>query len=118
MRDRTISETATVALKEMQNGSSGADKSFSAGKALSGGLSGAATGFSVGGPFGAIAGALIGGVGGGLTGDISGTHSTSTGSKDLAANNVQKLADSFSQASSALREFHSTVVMQAKHDEK
>ncbi len=119
MRDRTITETATAALREMQSGNSGIDKSnFSAGKALSGGVSGAAAGFAVGGPFGAIAGALIGGAGGGLTGDIKGTHSTSTGSKDVAAKNVQKLTDSFSQASSVLKEYHSTVVMQARHEEK
>ena len=119
MRDRAITETATAALREMQSGNSGIDKSdFSAGKAISGAVSGAAAGFAVGGPFGAIAGALIGGASGGLTGDIKGTHSTSTGSRDLASNNVQKLADSFSQASSVLKEYHSTVVTQARHEEK
>ncbi len=120
MRDRTITETLTAALKEMQRGGSGVDKTdFSAGKAVSGAASGALAGLAVGGgPFGAIAGALVGGVGGGLTGDITGTHSTSEGSRDLASKNVQKISDSISQASSALREFHSTVVVQSKQEEK
>lgn len=47
-----------------------------------------------------------------------GGYSTSSGSRDLAAANTQKLSDSFSQASSALREFHSTVVVQSKQEEK
>ncbi|MBL7703413.1 MAG: hypothetical protein JNM14_14275, partial [Ferruginibacter sp.] len=118
MRDRTITETATAALREMQSGNSGIDKSdFSAGKAISGAASGALAGVAAG-PFGVIAGALVGGIGGGLTGDIKGTHSTSTGSRDVATKNVQKLTDSFSQASSVLKEYHSTVVVQAKHEEK
>lgn len=47
-----------------------------------------------------------------------GGYSTSSGSRDLAASTNQKLSDSFSQASSALREFHSTVVVQNKQEEK
>lgn len=47
-----------------------------------------------------------------------GGYSTSSGSRELAAANTQKLSDSFSQASSALREFHSTVVVQSKQEEK
>lgn len=67
-------------------------------------------------------GNVQGGVNASLFGIISigggGGYSTSSGSKELAAANTQKLSDSFSQASSALREFHSTVVVQSKQEEK
>lgn len=47
-----------------------------------------------------------------------GGYTTSSGSRELAGSTTQKLTDSFSQASSALREFHSTVVVQTKQEEK
>ncbi|WP_067469881.1 hypothetical protein [Nocardia amamiensis] len=101
-RDRTISETVQAGLREMQHGSN-----FMGGVAHSGGGSG---------------GANLGVVGlGAAVGDawsMGGSTATSEGSRDLTAQNVQRLSDSFSQASSAQRELNSTVVIQARQEEK
>lgn len=97
-RDRTITETVKAGLRELQRGST-----FMAGAALSVGASG-----SIG----------VVGLAAGLAGSIGGATSTSSGSRDLAAENVQRLSDSFSQASSAQREINSTVVVQARQEEK
>ncbi|MFI9401753.1 hypothetical protein [Nocardia sp. NPDC052316] len=100
-RDRTISETVQAGLREMQHGSN-----FMGGVAHSGGGSGSAN---------------VGVVGlGAAVGDawsMGGSTATSDGSRDLTAENVQRLSDSFSQASSALREINSTVVVQARQEE-
>lgn len=101
-RDRTITETVRAGLKELQHGSS-----FMAGKAHSGGATGSAGTGAMG------IGAAVGD-----TWALGGSTATSDGSRDLAAENVQRLSDSFSQASSAQREINSTVVIQARQEEK
>lgn len=101
-RDRTITETVKAGLKEMQHGSS-----FMGGTASAAGASGGANLGVVG------LGAAVGN-----TWSLGGSTATSDGSRDLAAENVQRLNDSFSQASSAQREINSTVVIQARQEEK
>jgi hypothetical protein len=101
-RDRTISETVKAGLKEWQHGSS-----------LMGG-----TASAVGGSLGANLGVVGLGASVGNTWSLGGSTASSDGSRDLAAENVQRLNDSFSQASSALREINSTVVIQARQEEK
>lgn len=101
-RDRTISETVKAALQEYQHGSS-----FMGGAAHSAGGSGSG---SIG-VFGV--GAAVGD-----TWSMGGSTATSEGSRDLAAENVQRLGDGFSQASSAMRELTSTVVVQSQQNEK
>ena len=49
---------------------------------------------------------------------LGGATASSEGSRELSAENVQRLNDSFSQASSAQRELNSTVVIQARQEEK
>lgn len=97
-RDRTITETVKAGLKELQHGSS-----FMGGVATSVGASGEL------GPVAAT---------GGNAWSLGGSTATSDGSRDLAAENVQRLSDSFSQASSAQREINSTVVILAREEEK
>lgn len=101
-RDRTITETVKAGLKEFQQGSS-----FMWG-------TGNAAGFSVGANIGVV------GLGGaaGNTLSLGGSTAKSGGSRELAAENIQRLSDSFSQASSAQRELNSTVVIQARQEEK
>lgn len=101
-RDRTITETVKAGIKELQRGSS-----FMAGKAHSGGASGGANLEKVG----------LGGAAGSAW-SIGGSTASSEGSRHLGAENVQRLIDSFSQASSAQREINSTVVVQARQEEK
>lgn len=101
-RDRTITETVKAGLKELQHGSS-----FMGGTASAAGGSGGANLGVVG------LGAAVGN-----TWSLGGSTATSDGSRDLAAENVQRLNDSFSQASSARREINSTVVIQARQEEK
>ena len=101
-RDRTITETVKAGLKELQHGSS-----FMGGTASAAGGSGSANL----GVFGL--GAAVGN-----TWSLGGSTATSEGSRDLAAENVQRLNDSFSQASSSQRELNSTVVIQARQEEK
>jgi hypothetical protein len=101
-RDRTITETVKAGLKELQHGSS-----FMGGTASAAGATG-----------GANMGALGLGAAVGNTWSLGGSTATSDGSRDLAAENVQTLNDSFSQASSAQREINSTVVIQARQEEK
>jgi len=98
-RDRTISETVDAAIHEYQHGSS-----FMAGIAGSAG--------------GAIGGSGMGAAVG-LAGSLGGSTSNSSGTRDIAASTVQKLSDNITQASSAMRELHSTVVVhstQAEHE--
>ena len=101
-RDRTITETVKAGLKELQHGSS-----FMGGTASAAGATGGANLGVVG------LGAAVGN-----TWSLGGSTATSEGSRDLAAENVQRLNDSFSQASSAQREINSTVVIQARQEEK
>lgn len=97
-RDRTITETVQASLHEYQHGSS-----FLAGAAL-----------SVGGAY--SAGAY--GLAAGLAGSLGGSTSSTDGSRQLAADTVQKVSDNISQASTAMRELQSTVVVQASQAEK
>ncbi|OAI10634.1 hypothetical protein A1507_21575 [Methylomonas koyamae] len=97
-RDRTITETVQAAIKEHQNGSS-----FMWGSALSAGAAG-----TVG----------AAGLAAGLTGSLGGSSSDSHGSRDIAGSTVQKLSDNISQASAAMRELQSTVVVQTMSQEK
>lgn len=101
-RDRSIAETVKAGLKELQHGSS-----------FMGGMASAA-----GGSGGANLGAFGLGAAVGNTWSLGGSTATSDGSRDLAAENVQRLNDSFSQASSSQRELNSTVVIQARQEEK
>ncbi|MEN2786266.1 hypothetical protein ACFOKI_07695 [Sphingomonas qilianensis] len=101
-RDRTISETVKAGLSELQKGSS-----FMGGAAGSSGASG-----------GAGTGGLGIGAAVGNSWSLGGSTATSMGSRDLAAENVQRVNDSFAQASSAQRELNSTVVIQARQEEK
>ena len=101
-RDRTITETVKAGLKELQHGSS-----------FMGGMASAA-----GGSGGANLGVVGLGAAVGNTWSLGGSTATSDGSRDLAAENVQRLNDSFSQASSSQRELNSTVVIQARQEEK
>lgn len=101
-RDRTITETVKAGLKELQHGNS-----FMGGTASAAGGSGGANLGVVG------LGAAVGN-----TWSLGGSTATSDGSRDLAAENVQRLNDSFSQASSSQRELNSTVVIQARQEEK
>ncbi|WP_157187531.1 hypothetical protein [Nocardia vinacea] len=101
-RDRTITETVQAGLREMQHGSN-----FMGGVASSAGGSGS-------GNIGVVGlGAAVGNAW-----SMGGSTATSDGSRDLTAQNVQLLSDSFSQASSAARELNSTVVIQARQEEK
>lgn len=97
-RDRTITETVKATLNEWQRGGS-----FMAGLARSQGESASQGNAS------SASGTAF---------SLGGGYSTSSGSRDLAANNVQRLSDGFSQASSAQREINSTVVIQARQEEK
>ncbi len=89
-RDRTITETVKAALQEWQRGGS-----------IMGGVAGSYSGGNYG-----------------VSAALGGAYATSSGSRDLAAENVQKLNDSFAQASSSQRELYSTVVIQARQEEK
>ncbi|ESS73482.1 hypothetical protein MGMO_19c00020 [Methyloglobulus morosus KoM1] len=97
-RDRTITETVNASIKEFQEGSS-----FMAGAALSAGATFASGGL---------------GLAAGLAGSLGGSSSDSSGSRDIAANTVQKLSDNISQASASMRELQSTVVVQTTQTEK
>ncbi|HEU5381204.1 MAG TPA: hypothetical protein VFV38_37745 [Ktedonobacteraceae bacterium] len=89
-RDRSITETVNAALQEWQRGGS---------------------------VMGGVAGSYKGG-GFGVSAALGGAYTTSSGSRDLAVENIQKLNDSFAQASSSQRELYSTVVIQAREEEK
>src|SRR5690606_9984817 len=96
-RDRTIGETVNAAVRESQRGTS-----FMAGVASS---IGAAGGMQ------AVGGAA------GLAGAIGYGSATTRGSRTMSADSMQRLADNFSQASSALREYQTTVVVEATQTE-
>jgi hypothetical protein len=93
-RDRTITETVSAALDEWQRGGS-----VMGGAAAAGG--GNVGLFNVGG-----------------AASMGGAYTTSSGSRDLAADNVQKISDRIVQASTALRELQSTVVVQTAQQER
>ncbi len=101
-RDRTITETVKAGLRELQRGSS-----LMGGTAHSSGATGSADWGILG--VGAAVGDAF---------SLGGATASSEGSRELSAENVQRLNDSFSQASSAQREINSTVVVQARQEEK
>ena len=89
-RDRSVSETVHATLNEWQRGGS-----------VIAGASGAAA---------------LGPVG--LTVGLGGSYTTSSGTRELAADTMQRITDAFHQASSAMRELRSTVVVQSSQAEK
>lgn len=96
-RDRTIAETVRATLEEWQRGGT-----------VMGGVAGSAGASGTSGAFGLAAGSSMA---------LGGSYSTSSGSRALAGENVQRLADGFSQQSSSMRELTSTVVVQAHQEE-
>jgi hypothetical protein len=98
-RDRTISETVRAAIDEWQRGGNvmgGAAASYGQTKSMGQGALGEAFGIS---------------------GSLGGAYSTSSGSRDITVDTVQKLSDNVIQQSTASRELHSTVVVQTKQTE-
>lgn len=96
-RDRTLTESVDMVVRESQSGSS-----FMAGGALSAGA-------------GIPIGAVSLGVGAALS--IGGASSSSQGVRTVAGNTAQQISDAFHQASSSLRELNSTVVVQSRQAE-
>jgi hypothetical protein len=88
-RDRIITETVQASIDEWQRGGS-----------LMGGIGGS-----------------IGGIGMGGSAALGGAYSTTSGSRDIGAETVQKLSDNVKQAATASRELHSTVVVQSSQSE-
>lgn len=97
VRDRTVSETVSSALKEWQKG-----ESFSWGLGLSGGGGGNTGNLSIG------VGASFG---------IGGGTASSQGERTFAAESLQRLTDAFRQASASMRELRSTVMVQSEQKE-
>lgn len=89
-RDRNIGEVVESALKEWQRG-----HSLMAGTAATGGYGGF--------------------VGGALS--MGGASTYTAGERDLTADSTQQLLDQFSQASTAIRDLRSTVVVQSSQSE-
>ena len=96
-RDRIISETVRASIDEWQHGGS-----------LMAGLGASLGGAMGGGGMGLAAGASAA---------LGGAYSTTSGSRDIAADTVQKLSDNVSQAATSSRELHSTVVVQSSQAE-
>ena len=88
-RDRNISETVDAAMQEWQRGGS-----------FMGGVAGS-----------------YGGSGFGISGALGGGYSTSSGDRSIHASTVQQISDAFAQASSAVRELRSTIVVQSDQQE-
>ena len=88
-RDRTVGEVVDSSLSEWQRGGS-----------LMGGS-------AVTGAFKLDSGTL------GVADSMGGTYTTSSGNRDLSANSVQNIIDTFGQHSTAIRDLRSTVVMQS-----
>lgn len=89
VRDRTVAEVVDSSLREYQRGST-----------------------TMGG--GSIAGGAAGYLGVALS--LGSSYSTTSGQRDLSANTTQGLTDQFHQASAAIRDLRSTVVVQATQD--
>jgi len=96
-RDRVIDEAVRATLEEWQRGGT-----------LMGGVAGSAGASGSTGALGLAAGSSMA---------LGGSYSTSSGSRALAGENVQRLSDGFSQHSSSLRALTSTVVVQAHQAE-
>ena len=97
LRDRSLSESVDMVVRESQSGSS-----FMAGVALSAGA-------------GIPIGPVSLGVGGAF--GIGGASSDSEGMRSIVGETTQQISDAFHQASSAQRELNSTVVVQADQTE-
>ena len=97
-RDRAISETVSAALDEWQRGGS-----IMGGLALGAGAAGTMGAYSV--------------AGGGMA-SVGGAYTTSSGTRKLTADSMQKVADAVHQASNDVRELQSSVVVQVDSEEK
>ena len=97
IRDRTLSETVNTAVREWQSGSS-----------VMGGTAGS-VGVSIPLQFVQV------GIGG--THSLGASKATMKSSRRVTGETVQKISDTFQQASSAMRELHSTVVVQSDQGE-
>lgn len=95
--DRLVTESMQAALEEWQRGGS-----------VMGGTAGGAGAAGSWGPFSVAGGSMT---------SIGGGYSTSSGSRDLTAETQQKVADSVAQATSSVRELHSSVVVQTTQQE-
>ncbi|MFC9964567.1 hypothetical protein ACFVH4_10025 [Nocardia ignorata] len=93
LRDRSLTESVHAVLKEWQRGGS-----------VMGGVAGS-------GSYGAGTMAIGGAA------SLGGAYTTSSGTRDLTADTSQRIADSFHQATSAMRELRSTVVVQTSQAE-
>lgn len=93
LRDRTLTESVRAVIDEWQRGGT-----FMGGVAGSAGYGG-------------------GGMGMGAAASLGGGYTTSSGTRDLTADTTQRIADAFHQATSALRELRSTVVVQSDQAE-
>jgi hypothetical protein len=96
-RDRTVSETMHGAISETQSGGS-----FMAGLGESLGVAAASSGM---------------GLAAGLSLALGGSSSSTEGSRDITGDTVQRLNDNVAQSSVAVREIHSTVVVQSAQSE-
>lgn len=97
LRDRTLTEAVHMVVQESQSGSS-----FEAGGALSAGA-------------GIPIGPVSLGVGGAFA--AGGASAESRGMRDVVGDTTQHITDAFHQASSAMRELNSTVVVQSTQAE-
>lgn len=96
-RDRMISETVRASIDEWQRGGS-----------IIGGIASAAGGAMAGSGYG---GAI------GITNALGGGYSTSSGTRNIAADTNQRLSDAVTQTSVASRELFSTTVVQTSQAE-
>lgn len=112
-RDRVIGETVKASIEEWQRGGS-----LMGGVAGSGGSAAGASASQGGGSAGGAALGAISGVAGGISAALGGSYSTSSGSRDIAAETIQKLSENISQAATSARELFSTVVVQTSQAEQ
>ncbi|MFC4256647.1 hypothetical protein GRI97_18215 [Altererythrobacter xixiisoli] len=105
-QDRTISETVDMVVKEKQKG-----HALMAGTAGSG--SGGGSGQGSTGLFSFMGAGAASGIF-----SLGGSGSSSEGTRSVQGETVQDLSDSFHQASSAMRELRSTVVIQSNETEQ
>ena len=97
VRDRSLTEAVQMVVRESQSGSS-----FMAGNAGS---------MGVGIPIGAVS------LGAGAAHSFGGATASSEGVRSIVGNTTQQITDAFHQASTALRELNSTVVVQGEQAE-